>query len=176
VADKEAKKFTTVWPTDDEWLKLNDDELEKINLTHIHYNEGVNVESLTFQLNNKFGTMQHPAENNYVKKLPREIDGRHIRKIEMVARKNKQMIASIKFLDAENKVVCSFQGSKNDGEKFTLELGETEYIVGCRQYNNASLRDIEFRILDKGKLNVNDLSTMSSINFGNTSGIKNSAF
>jgi hypothetical protein len=107
VADKEAKKFTTVWPTDDEWLKLNDDELDQTNLTHIHCNEGVNVESLTFQLNNKFEIMQHPVENNYTKKTAREIDGRHIRKIEMVARKNKQMIASIKFLDAENNVVCS---------------------------------------------------------------------
>ena len=27
VADKEAKKFTTVWPTDEEWLKLSDEEL-----------------------------------------------------------------------------------------------------------------------------------------------------
>jgi len=48
INDKEAKKFTTVWPTDDEWLTLNDDELNQINLTHIHGNEGVNVESLTF--------------------------------------------------------------------------------------------------------------------------------
>jgi hypothetical protein len=51
--------------------------------------------------------MQHPSDNNYTKKTNREIDGRHIRRVEMVARKNKQMIASIKFIDVENNVVCS---------------------------------------------------------------------
>jgi len=75
----------------------------------------------------------------------------------MVARKKNLMISSLKFLDAENNPICAIEGSNQSGDKFVIELGETEYIVGCRQFNNASLRDIEFRILDKGKLDVSNL-------------------
>lgn len=93
----------------------------------------------------------------------------------MFARKKNQMISSIKFLDAENNPICAIEGSNQSGEKFVIELGENEYIVGCRQFNNASLRDIEFRILDKGKLGVfklNDESTISSLSFMDTRGVK----
>lgn len=172
------KSFNAVWPTDEEWLSLSDSALEPIELTYLHFNTGTNVEALTMQLNNKFEIMQHPPENNFKQKQNKELTG-HIRRVEMVARKKNQMISSIRFLDAEKNEICSIQGSKKEGEEFVLELGETEFIVGCRQLNNSSLRDIEFRILDKSKLGIisdqANQSTMSSFDFVNTSGVKQSA-
>jgi hypothetical protein len=65
---KDAKKFNAVWPTDEEFLKLSDKELDLITLTNICFNQGTNVESLTMELG-KYGLMQHPIDNTYTKKV-----------------------------------------------------------------------------------------------------------
>ena len=103
--------------------------------------------------------MQHPEQNNFTKKTPSEQICRQIRKVEIVARKKNSMISSIAFLDADGNKLVDIQGANTNGERYTIDLGPNEYIVGCRQFNHQSLRDIEFRILDKIKLKGwNDLN------------------
>lgn len=123
-----------MWPTDEQFVDLTEDLMMDLELTHIHFNEGTYVESLTFQVNNDtISIMQHPPGNNYSKKHPKEIAGNQIRRIEATVNKKKSMITSISFLGEAGEKLCDIQGKLPDkGEKCSIELGPTEVIVGCR--------------------------------------------
>lgn len=94
--------------------------------------------------------MLHPNGNNFKAKECKEVSSSHIRKIDMVA--NKKGIARITFSDADDKVICDIKGTVDKGDHYSMKLGPNEYIVGCEQWNDASLRDIKFYILDKGEI------------------------
>jgi len=171
---EDLSKFT-VWPTDQQFVELPDSVMMELELTHIHFKQGNYVESLTMEVNNKnISIMNHPPGNNFVQKLPKEVKGSSIRRIEATVNKKKSMISSIAFLDDNGDKICDIQGSQPSQEKYTIELGPNEVIVGCRQFNSASLRDIEFRVLDRSKVEgwVADETTDISFNVSSMSGVK----